>query len=430
MQKPASVAILLTGNELMTGDIVDSNSVMMAEKLAEIGLKIRVKSTVGDELALLCAEMRRLSACSDVLLVNGGLGPTADDLTAQALAEVMGVSLVEHEGALEHLLAWCAKRNYPLNEANRKQAMLPQGVELVPNGNGTAVGFRAPLGDCTVICTPGVPPELALMLDKEILPTLRHLASDTYEAKRIRLRLFGIGESSLQQKIKDNCPDWPEALELGFRASLPLLELKLQVEKREHHALLPQWEARMRELFGEHVVTDDQQSMGEVLVAQLLERGLKVTCAESCTGGLIASLLTQVSGASAVFEAGYVTYSNDIKQRLLGVSERSLQQHGAVSEAVVKEMLSGALHHSGADLGVAVSGVAGPSGGSEEKPVGTVWLAWGSATLMRAREFYFPMSRKRFQLMVATLALDLLRRHMLGSTEEPWYFAERQRQKG
>lgn len=419
------VALLLTGSELMTGDIVDSNSAMIAEHCLDQGFQIAYKVTVPDEMALLISEMERLSQLYDVLIVNGGLGPTQDDMTAEALAEVLGKQITEHTEAMSHLKSWCEQKNYHLSEANKKQAMLPEGIDLLANKIGSAVGFWAMHNHCRIYCTPGVPHELKLMLREEILSHIKTYDDSKKQTKRLRYSTFGYGESKLQQMLAETLPDWPDYLEQGFRASLPLIELKLKVDQVEYHASLMEWGKKIEDLLGDHIVASDQRSIARVVVDLLSQKGKKVTFAESCTGGKIASLITEVSGASSVFEAGIVSYSNDIKHQVLQVSKESLEQQGAVSEAVVREMLRGALRLSGADLGVSVSGIAGPNGGTPEKPVGTVWLAWGSKEDIKARQFYFPGSRVFFQEVVSALALDLIRRELIGSQEEPVYFRSR-----
>lgn len=421
------IALLLTGSELMTGDIVDSNSAMIAEMCIDQGLQIAYKVTVPDEMALLISEIERLSQLYDVLIVNGGLGPTQDDMTAEALATVLNKPIAEHSEAMSHLTAWCEQRNYHLSDANKKQAMLPEDIALLANPIGSAVGFWTAHNDCRIYCTPGVPRELKLMLREEILPRLQELEGGEKQIKRLRYKTFGYGESKLQQVLAEAFPDWPDYLEQGFRASLPLIELKLKVDKSEHHEVLADWGNKIESLLGDHIVTSDNRSIAKVVVDLLNEQGKTVTFAESCTGGKVASLLTEVSGASSVFEAGIVSYSNDIKHQVLNVSEESLAQYGAVSEAVVREMLAGALDLSGADLGVSVSGIAGPNGGTPDKPVGTVWLAWGSKDNIKAQEFLFPGSRVFFQEVVSALALDLVRRELIDSQEEPVYFRSRKR---
>lgn len=417
------VSFLLTGNELMSGDIVDSNSAKLAEKLSAFGCPVHYKATVGDDVAVLKSEIARIAAFSDVLIVNGGLGPTVDDLTAEALAGVLGVELRENTEEMVQLEAWCKQKNIAFNAANRKQAILPEGVEIIPNATGSAPGFAADVAGCRVYCTPGVPSELFRMFDEQILPRMKF--AEGAEVKRYRFRLFGMGESGIQQRLFKSGVTIPKNIELGFRASVPMLELKLQATHREDYQTLEETAQVARDLFGSHIVTEDGRSIAHVLKDILLEQGKRVSFAESCTGGLISAMLTELDGASQVFDAGYVTYSNAMKSSMLGVQEATLNQHGAVSELVVREMLGGALAKSGADIGVAVSGIAGPAGGSEDKPVGTVWVAWGSIAAIKTHCFYFPVDRKRFQIIVAALAFDLLRRELLDIKEEAVYMKER-----
>lgn len=419
------IALLLTGNELMTGDTVDSNSAMIAERFLDQGLQVAYKATVSDDLDMLTSEIQRLSGQYDVLLMNGGLGPTTDDLTADALAQAMKVSLVEHTDAMAHIKHWCETRNFPLNAPNLKQAILPEGVDILANAIGSAVGFSYELNNCLVMCTPGVPRELDTMLTDAVLPILKQRYPQAGQPKRHRLRVFGMGESGLQRRISETYPDCPPELEIGFRASMPLLELKLKVEQESHYPILDDWHQKMHALLGHHIVTEDSRNIAHVVMDLLIAQGKKITFAESCTGGLIASSMTEISGSSQVFEAGYVTYSNQAKQDMIGVEQNTLETHGAVSEQVVIEMLRGALQNSGADIGVAVSGIAGPNGGTDEKPVGTVWIAWGSQSNLHAKQFYFPAGRHYFQKIVAAMSLDLVRRELLASNETPVYFTER-----
>ncbi len=414
------IQLLLTGNEIMSGDTIDSNSARIARELAPFGLNIARKVTVGDDLALLKTELSRMREQADVVIINGGLGPTVDDLTAQLVAEVSGVALSEHVGALAHLQSWCAKRNLPLNEANRKQALLPEGCELIANPIGSAVGFAMPVGQCRVICTPGVPSELTAML-KTIAPSL----GGEGQQRIVRLQSFGLGESTAQQMVNDEIRDWPEDVELGFRAGAPQMEIKLTTRSKAAQVKQDQYVARLKQLFGEHIIGEKDATIEAEVLRLLGERGQQLCTAESCTGGLIASTLTAVPGASEVFHAGFVTYDNDIKQRVLGVREATLKEHGAVSEAVVREMAQGALAASGAHYAVATSGIAGPGGGSAEKPVGTVWIAWGNAERIDTCGLLWPLSRTLFQTMISAAALDLLRRRLLGNKTPALYLQQR-----
>lgn len=407
------VNLLLTGNELMAGDIIDSNSAMIANAFTPLGWRIHKKVTVGDELSLLCEEIDSLSQGVDVLIINGGLGPTVDDMTASALAELTAQPLQQHPQALGHLTSWCERRGYQLNQANLKQTYLPAGAEIIANATGSAVGIQLQYRDCLVLATPGVPSELRRMLAEQILPLLksRFASGDIHTT---RLGVFGLGESGIQELIDKALPDWPADIELGFRASMPVLEVKLTSRHSGLHPQLATWQGKVEQLLGEHLIGPLPCSLASACLEALAKKDWQLVTAESCTGGLIASELTRVPGSSSHFLGGIVSYANSMKRDALQVSETSLEQYGAVSEEVAREMLFGALKKSGADLGVAVTGIAGPDGGSADKPVGTVWIAWGSAENWHTLHLRLPYERQFFQTMVAAISLDLLRRYCLG----------------
>jgi nicotinamide-nucleotide amidase len=418
------VQLLLTGNEIMSGDTVDSNSALIARRLSELAIGVYRKVTVGDDVALLKGELAAMAADADLVIVNGGLGPTVDDLTAEILAAVAGVEIKQHPTAVAHLEQWCGRRNLQLNAANMKQAMLPAGAVIVDNPIGSAVGFELTLGKCRVICTPGVPSELAAMLDG-IVDSLAQQLDRPVERDILRLQTFGLGESTAQQMITDALPDWPQEVELGFRAGAPQMEIKLTIERASAAASQQHCKAQLQQLFGDHIIGEGDTLLAGRVLQLLRERGQTLTTAESCTGGLIASMLTRIAGSSDAFHAGFVTYADNIKQAVLGVSQESLAQQGAVSEEVVQQMALGAMERSGADYAIAVSGIAGPDGGTQDKPVGTVWLAWGSREQLRTRCLCWPVERSLFQTMIAAAGLDMIRRTLLGIDEEPRYFAQR-----
>jgi nicotinamide-nucleotide amidase len=419
-----NIQLLLTGDELMSGDTVDSNSALIARELAALALTPARRVTLGDDRSALTQELDDLTRRSDALIVNGGLGPTVDDLTAELLAAVAGCGLAEHPEALAHLQAWCAKRGLPLNDANRKQALLPAGCDLLPNAIGSAVGFSLVVNDCLVLCTPGVPGELRAMLP-HICNRLRERFAIDDHRDILRLQTFGLGESTAQQRVNDACADWPEEVTLSFRAGAPQLEIKLSVDSREHLHLRQACRERLEALFGDHIIGEGDERLAARVIDLARDAGLSITCAESCTGGLFAHMLTQIPGSSDIFPGGFVTYSNALKASVLGVPQATLAREGAVSEATVRAMLLGALDRSGADLGVAISGVAGPGGGSEEKPVGTVWLAWGSREEVETVRLLWPVERVLFQTMVAAAALDALRRRLLGIPGQSFYLQQR-----
>lgn len=422
------VQLLLTGNELMTGDIVDSNSALMAQVLKELGLEINRKVTIADDLALLVNEINAMASTSDILIINGGLGPTVDDLTSQALAKAMSVELEEQPEALSHLKNWCEKRGAELNIPNLKQTLLPKGCQILANKTGSAVGFSVRHKDCDIYCTPGVPHELKTMIIDEIAPKISQSLPDNLTVDVTRLQVFGLGESMLQKLIDEKLPDWPTEIELGFRAGKPLLEVKLTTTTLLGISLLSHWKNKLTDVLGDHFIAEVQDtpnSLAQHLLNDLQQKNLQITTAESCTGGMISSKITKVSGSSESFEAGFITYSNKMKTTMLDVPVTLFESEGAVSKAVVIAMAKGALKKSNADLAIAVSGVAGPNGGSKEKPVGTVWLAWGSIDDIHTICLLLPGNRIQFQELVSSIGLDLLRRYNKNVTSTPHYIKER-----
>lgn len=427
-----NIQLLMTGNELMSGDIVDSNSAMLAQRLKDLGVEVTRKVTVADDFPLLVNEITQMAAQADVLIINGGLGPTSDDLTAQALATVAQVELQEHPQALAHVTSWCQKRGAKVNQPNLKQAILPAGADIIANSVGSAVGIKLNVNHCLVMCTPGVPRELSVMLEDEICPLISALLPEELHVHTTRYQVFGYGESSLQHLLAEQFPDWPKELEIGFRATMPLLELKITTRTHAQQLLKQQWLPRLIASLDSHIIheiTDKPTTLAYKLQTLLTEKKMTITAAESCTGGLIASLLTKEAGASNVFHAGFVTYHNESKAAVLGVDKTILEEKGAVSKETVEAMAKGALRVSGADLAIAVSGIAGPDGGSDDKPVGTVWIAWGDKAQINSVCLLIKANRWQFQQQVAAIGLDLIRRKLLGLKETPRYFIERNPQK-
>ncbi|MDP2562706.1 CinA family nicotinamide mononucleotide deamidase-related protein [Psychrobium sp. 1_MG-2023] len=424
--KKLKIELLLTGNELVSGDVVDTNSAFIAQQLGELGLEVARRVTLKDDTELLTEEIIHLSQRSDILIINGGLGPTVDDMTAQALADAANLPISCHPKAIAHLEHWCQKRGFELDGPNKKQAMLPQGCDILANKNGSAVGFSLTLNNCIVFTTPGVPHELKTMLNDEIIPKLRQYSDSVHTTDVSRFLVFGLGESTIQGLVDKHLPDWPADIELGFRAARPYVEIKLTSHAKSAHQTKVSWQQKLEELLGAHIIGPDKTTVEQSLVETLNRKKQSVTFAESCTGGLMASKLTSVPGSSSVFGAGFVTYSNEIKHQVLDVDQQVLSIHGAVSQPVVEQMLQGALRHSQADYGVAVSGIAGPTGGSDEKPVGLVWIAWGDKDNHQSIALYIPVERHYFQHYVATVGLDLVKRHIKQIDEQPLYLVSRQ----
>lgn len=419
-----TLQLLLTGNELMTGDVIDTNSAMIAKQVSELGIDINRRVTISDDMSSLVCEIEHMSKQCDVLIINGGLGPTTDDLTSEALATVCNQPLIENQQAINHLNQWAKNRSFTLDKANLKQAWLPQNADIIYNRTGSAVGIHIKVNDCEIYCTPGVPSELKIMMEEEIIPSLTQKVPNHDSVHITRLQTFGIGESRLQTMVDNAFPDWPNSIQVGYRADSPTVELKLITRSSKAHQLKTLWLPKIQELLNDNIISeikDTPVNLPSSVVSLLKEKQLTLTTAESCTGGLIASQITSISGASSVYEAGFVTYSNTIKENVLNVRNKTINSTGAVSKETVIEMAKGAIDKANADIAIAVSGIAGPSGGTPDKPVGTVWIAWGTRKNMQTQHFIIKGNRQYFQRMVAARSLDLVRRLLIESKHKPLY---------
>lgn len=399
--KQVRVEVINTGTEMLLGSIVNTNAAWLGSRLFEAGLRVERQTAVPDGYAISEA-MRESARRADVVIVSGGLGPTSDDVTREALCDVCGVDMHRDERMAERLRSYFKSRGIPIAECNFKQAMVPDGASVLENPNGTAPGLVMPATDHLpmFILLPGPPVELKSMAERFVLPLLASMA-DAGAPRLCVFRLVGIGESDLQDLVDESLRQ-VEGLEVAYCARAGEVDVRLI----GNEAALKQGEARLLVLAGTHVLRPLGASLEEAVVRHLSEEGLKAATAESCTGGLIAKRMTDVPGSSAVFEFGWVTYADRAKEEMLGVPEEMLALHGAVSEPVVRAMAEGALVRSGADVAVAVSGIAGPEGGTTEKPVGTVWLAWafrGGETV--AERMFYPGEREFFRQMVSQKAL-------------------------
>ncbi|RYD42158.1 MAG: CinA family nicotinamide mononucleotide deamidase-related protein, partial [Verrucomicrobiaceae bacterium] len=350
---------------------------------------------------------------ADAVIVTGGLGPTSDDLTREITADVLGLELITDEAALRSLEGFFTSRGRAMVEANLKQALCPVGADILPNPNGTAPGVYVPprlngRSNCAVFLLPGPPRELYPMFHAEVAPRLRALSGVEKINEAQVLKFTGIGESDFHHGVDQKLAEVP-GLEYGYCAHMGEVDLRL-IGDAETIAT-----ARKITLdhFDEFLISDDGASMEKTIVRLFKQRGIRLATAESCTGGLIANRITNVPGASEIFTHGYVTYANEAKVAMLGVSAEDIEKHGAVSEVVARQMAEGALRESGACIAVSVTGIAGPGGGTDEKPVGTAWCAVamkGGGTT--ACKFFHPRNRKDFKLSVSQSALDAVRRRV------------------
>jgi nicotinamide-nucleotide amidase len=409
--------ILSTGDEITSGKIVDTNSNYLADKLHEIGVDLVGVITVGDVAERLEWAWRTAIQLADVVISTGGIGPTADDLTTETIARVAGRKLVRDQESVDHMRRLFATASRPMPENNLKQADFPEGAEVIPNPLGTAPGFHLPVVDgdrvSHLIVMPGVPREMKPMMENWVIPWIRqNRGTDKVFAVRI-FQTFGISESGLDEAVSGLIK--PDEARVAFRASFPQISLRITVEgapgeaERKLEALCE----RVRAKISNFLFAEGDTSMEEVVARLMTERGLKLAIAESCTGGLIGHRLTNVPGSSKFFEGDLVTYSNDLKMGVLGVSAQTLKQFGAVSEECVREMAAGARKRTGADVAIATSGIAGPDGGTPERPVGTVCVALDSDNARASRRYQLRGTREWVKLLTSQIALDWLRRFAL-----------------
>lgn len=409
--------ILATGDEIRTGALVDSNSAHIAEMLTQSGVEVSRHHAVGDDLQTLQAVMLELSRRADVAVVTGGLGPTDDDLTAEAAARAAGCELSLDQRALQEIEAFFKRLNRPMSPSNAKQAYLPTGATALYNPVGTAPGFEFTLDHCRFFCLPGVPREMRQMLADQVLPAIRQQLGRNRPHCLVRtLSTFGLPESTVGERVcglGDRFPD----VKLGLRAKFPEIQVKLYHTTRaatQGNAMLDEAVSWVREKLGVYLYSESGEDMAAAVGRLIAERKATLALAESCTGGLIANWLTNTAGASDYFLLSAVTYANQAKQDLLGVSAETLRRHGAVHEQTAREMALGVRRASGATFSLATTGIAGPGGGSGEKPVGTVCIAVAGPDETVSRRFHFPFGRRlQKKRIFAAAALDMLRRLLL-----------------
>ena len=403
------VEILSTGDELLTGQVVDTNSAWLMDRLWDLGLMVRRKTLVGDDRADLRAAIEETCGRADVVVMSGGMGPTEDDLTSEVLASILGVPLVLHEPSLRAIEERFRAFGRVMTPNNARQARFPRGADPIPNQFGSAPGIEARVGRATIFCLPGVPSEFKGLCEEAIIPRIAARLGDV-PAARV-LKLIGVPESHADEAMRPVMDDPSNRdVRFGFRAHWPEVHVKWSVPGPDAGGRADAILARVRELFGERAWGEGKEELPELVVARLVERGERLALAESCTGGLLAQLVTRVAGASAVFDLGVVAYANAMKVRVAEVPTALLEAHGAVSAPVARALAEGARRVAGAHWGVGITGIAGPSGGTPEKPVGTVHLAIAGAEGTTAVQRAYRGDRERIRRQAAYEALDLLRR--------------------
>ncbi len=408
-----TAAVLSIGTELSRGELVNTNAPYIAAELVSIGFEVFEHVVVDDDRERLIATLRRLSETASVIVATGGLGPTTDDLTTECVAAAMGVGLKRDEASLEHIRRRFEKLGRAMSESNAKQADFPEGADVLPNPIGTAPGFSVRIGEALAFFMPGVPREMTRMFDEQVTPRIRALApNDTFQ---IRLKTFGLPESVVGEKLA-GIEDAHKDVTIGYRAHFPEIEVKVFAKGATQAAARATCEkvtAEVRARLGDVIYGEGDDTFAAVLGRELRNRGLTLAVAESCTGGLVSSLLTREPGASDYLLLGAVTYANSAKSRVLGVSEEMLRAYGAVSQEVAAAMAEGARRASGADVALSFTGVAGPTGGSEDKPVGTVFIGVSGKRGTEVKHRLFPGERPQIQMIAAYAGLHLLRAYVL-----------------
>jgi nicotinamide-nucleotide amidase len=411
MSAPPIVEFVVTGDEVMRGTIADTNTAWTAARLYPVGVQLRRTVVVGDRGEDIRRALLEASSRADFCIVSGGLGPTSDDLTAECAAQAAGVGMRLDEAWLARMRErWAARRRDPMPKNNERQALVPVGAEVLGNPDGSAPSFALRIDRCTFFFLPGVPREYHRIFDEMLLERIARATGHAALRTRI-LQCFGVTESRLDEIVAPIREAHPE-VRFGFRTKYPENHLSLAALAADEAAAaanLARVEEQCRASLGAVVYGADGVTVAQALGEQLAARGETICCAESCTGGLATQLLTEVPGSSRWTAGAFVTYSNELKQRALGVPAEMLREHGAVSEPVARAMAEGARRASGATWCPAITGIAGPDGGSAEKPVGTVWLALAGPTGTQAKKVHYRGDRAQVRMISAYGALQLVR---------------------
>jgi nicotinamide-nucleotide amidase len=416
-----SAEIVTIGTEMLLGDLVDTNTAWISQRLAALGVSMYRHTTVGDNTDRIIGALKDAASRADLVVTTGGLGPTSDDLTNACIGALTGRPMVEYPEARRHIDEKFARFGREPTPSNYKQALFPEGTELIPNPLGTAPGALVEWEGTLFATLPGVPAEMKRMFEETLEPLIRERSDGSIVSKT--LHFAGIGESALAEKVQDflDASD-PTVAPLAGQGRVRLRITTRAATEEEAHGKIQPVEKEILDRLGEYFFGEDEETLESSVGRLLAERGATVALAESCTGGLISKLLTDVAGSSAYFVEGFVTYSNASKERLLGVPQEMLAEHGAVSGPVAQAMAEGARKTSGADYGLSVTGVAGPDGGTEEKPVGLVYVGVADAEGAEAEKLdltAWARSRSSIRERSANRALDLLRLRIEGRDGSP-----------
>lgn len=410
-----NATIVTIGDELLIGQVVDTNAAWLGQKLTAAGIKVRELTSISDTPEHIVATLDRLVGATDVVIMTGGLGPTKDDLTKETLVEYFGGNLVMNEEVLKKIEDFFKSRGRTVIESNRRQALVPDNCIILPNMHGTAQGMWWTKDGTQVISIPGVPYEMKPLVENHIIPRLR----ETYNVPDLMHKTImtqGVPESYLAEMIKGWETALPDCMKLAYLPRPGIVRLRLTVSGKcavEGEKLLSEQTDKLLEVIPEHVFGYDDVSIQDVVGVLLREKEMTLATAESCTGGQIAAMITSVAGSSDYYKGSVIAYSNEIKMQELQVSPENLEQFGAVSKEVVEAMASGIIRRFQTDLAIATSGIAGPGGGTRDKPVGTVWIAVASKSRVLSKKFLFGGNRERNIEQSSIMAISLLRKMIL-----------------
>ncbi len=391
--------IFAVGSELLEGSIVDTNSAWLGSRLTKAGFNVDQVRLIPDNREMIVDIFSRALDEYDLIFTTGGLGPTFDDLTAETVAEAAGLKTVMHEEAKAHMISRLSRYNVTIKDSHYRQAMLPEGCVTFSNGSGTALGFSVSRGKGTIISMPGVPYEMYMMFESHVLPYLR-TKFDMKERFSVDIRIGGLPESDVDDVLREF--GFPEGMECIINVAKGEIIVKLRGFDKD---ILDEYADRVKARFPEHFICFGNETIASMLLRLLKEKNLTLSTAESCTGGLIGKELTDVSGSSEVYMGGIIAYSNDVKMRLLRVPENVLIQHGAVSEECAKAMAVGVANQIRTRCAVSVTGVAGPGGGTEEKPVGTVCIGYVVDKTVVTKKYHFSGDREAVRIRTMKTAL-------------------------
>lgn len=407
--------IINIGDELLIGQVVNTNASFLAQSLNGIGVDVQKISVIPDDKEAIVAALDQAFENAQLIICTGGIGPTTDDITKPTLAEYFGTTLEFSEEAFADIERMFAFRNFPMTESNRRQAYLPKDAVNFPNSRGTARGMWFEKEGKALVSMPGVPFEMTEMMKRSVVPKLKEFFLSDFHIIHKTLIVCGIGESFLADIIVDWENSLPENITLAYLPSPGYVRLRL-TGKSEDESLLQnsinQEVEALKKLILPYIFAEKDIMPEAFIIEELTKKGLTLSTAESCTGGMIAHLLTTVSGSSECYKGSVVAYANDVKNAVLDVRDEDLAQFGAVSEEVVRQMAENVRRKLNTDFSIATSGIAGPSGGTEEKPVGTVWIAVSCASKTVAQLFHFGSDRKRNIQRSVVAALDMLRKMM------------------